>query len=100
MTKTLSDLFQIIEERKNHKQGSSYTFKMLNSSSEKVMRKLCEEAVEVGLASIRGDGHKNGKEQIIYESADLIYHLFVLMSKNGVSLKDVEIELKSRMKND
>jgi phosphoribosyl-ATP pyrophosphohydrolase len=100
MTKILSDLFKSIQDKKNSQQGDSYTVKMLNSNSEKMMRKLCEEAIEVGLASIQGDGHKNGKEQIIYESADLVYHLFVLMAKNEVSLEDVEKELKSRMKND
>jgi len=99
MTKILSELFQIIEDRKRTQKDNSYSVKMLNSNSEKVMRKLCEEALEVGLASISGDRHKNGKEQIIYESADLIYHLFLLMVKNGVSLQEVEEELKKRMKN-
>ena len=98
MTKTLSNLFKIIEDKKNKQQKDSYTVKMLNSSSEEMMRKLCEEAIELGLASIKGNEHKNGREQIIYEASDLIYHLFVLMAKNDISLEDVTQELKSRMK--
>ncbi len=57
-----------------------------------------EEAFEVCLASIEGDGHKNGKEQIILESADLIYHLLVLLSSRDVDINNVFDELKNRNK--
>ena len=95
----LYDLFYLIESRKNQNDvQNSYTAKMLNSGSEKIARKVCEEATEVALASIEGNGHKNGKEQIINESSDLIYHLFILMVSRGVTLDDIELELKKRTK--
>ena len=95
----LYDLFYLIESRKNQNDvQNSYTAEMLNSGSEKIARKVCEEATEVALASIEGNGHKNGKEQIINESSDLIYHLFILMVSRGVTLDDIELELKKRTK--
>ncbi|MDA9818118.1 phosphoribosyl-ATP diphosphatase [Flavobacteriaceae bacterium] len=95
----LSDLFSIVESKKHQNDiANSYTAKMLNAGSEKIARKVCEEATEVALASIEGDGHKNGKQQIINEASDLIYHLFILMASRGVALDDILLELEKRIK--
>ncbi|MFH1536411.1 MAG: bifunctional phosphoribosyl-AMP cyclohydrolase/phosphoribosyl-ATP diphosphatase HisIE [Patescibacteria group bacterium] len=70
-------------------QCKSYTQKLLKS--EKIIKaKIIEEVNEVVL--------ENGKQRIIEESADLIYHLMVLWVKKNISLKDIILELKKRNK--
>ncbi|MFQ5729625.1 MAG: phosphoribosyl-ATP diphosphatase, partial [Waddliaceae bacterium] len=58
-----------------------------------VERKLSEEAFEVVEAAWKGK-----KKDLVYEAADLLYHLVVLLEKNQVSLKEVEQELTRRQK--
>ena len=81
---------------KNSSIDKSYTKSLTHSGSEKIAKKVIEEAFEVCLASIEGKGHKNGKNQLILESADLLYHLLVLLSSKNVSVKEVFNELKKR----
>ncbi len=71
--------------------SSSYTASLLDRGIDTVCKKVGEEATEVVLAA-KGDEH----EQIVYESADLLYHLAVLWQKTGVSLDEVAAELESR----
>ena len=99
MSNFLADLQQKLENIiKDNSQKNSYTKSLINSGSEKIAKKVMEEAFEVCLASIEGDGDKNGKEQIILESADLIYHLLVLLSSRDVDINNVFDELKNRNK--
>ncbi len=70
---------------------SSYTASLLDRGIDTVCKKVGEEATEVVLAA-KGDEH----EQIVYESADLLYHLAVLWQKTGVRLDEVAAELESR----
>ena len=99
MSNFLADLQQKLENIiKDNSQKNSYTKSLINYGSEKIAKKVMEEAFEVCLASIEGDGHKNGKEQIILESADLIYHLLVLLSSRDVDINNVFDELKNRNK--
>lgn len=69
---------------------SNYTKSLLNDP-EKAAQKVGEEAVETVIEAIKGD-----KDRFIYESADLIYHLLVLMKTQDISLKDIENELYKR----
>ncbi len=71
--------------------SSSYTASLLDRGIDTVCKKVGEEATEVVLAA-KGDEH----EQIVYESADLLYHLAVLWQKTGVSMGEVAAELESR----
>lgn len=71
--------------------SSSYTASLLDRGIDTVCKKVGEEATEVVLAA-KGDEH----EQIVYESADLLYHLAVLWQKTGVGLDEVAAELESR----
>tara|TARA_Y100000389_G_scaffold140377_1_gene138178 strand:- start:5689 stop:5988 length:300 start_codon:yes stop_codon:yes gene_type:complete len=88
-------LKNIILDRSNK---NSYTKSLINSGSEQIAKKVIEEAFEVCLASIEGNGHKNGKEQITLESADLLYHLLVLLNSRNIDINDVFDELKKREK--
>ncbi len=87
----LIKLFEIVKDRKINPVEGSYTNKLLNGGYEKVAKKVCEEAVEVIIAASR-----QGSQRTIEESADLIYHLFVLLVQQGISLTEVEAELEKR----
>jgi len=87
----LSDLARSISDRKSASPESSYTAKLLLQGTEKCAKKLGEEAIEVVLASMTGD-----KNHLIAESADLIYHLLVLLEVSGAGMEDVMRELERR----
>jgi len=91
MDKMLNKLFEIVEDRNNNPVEGSYTNQLLNAGYEKTAQKVGEEAVEVIIAS-----SKEGSQRTIEESADLIYHLFVLLVQQGISLAEVEAELENR----
>ena len=87
----LQRLFEIIEDRKQNPAEGSYTNRLLNEGYERVAQKVGEEAVEVVIA-----GALQGRERTISESADLIYHLFVLLVQQDIRLEEVEAELERR----
>lgn len=88
---SLSDLAATIEARKSADPDSSWTARLLAKGPEKCAEKFGEEAVEAIIAATKGD-KKNLKE----EAADVIFHLFVMLSSRGVSLEDVLGELERR----
>ena len=87
----LQRLFEIIEDRKQNPAEGSYTNRLINEGYERVAQKVGEEAVEVVIA-----GALQGRERTISESADLIYHLFVLLAQQDIRLEEVEAELEKR----
>jgi len=87
----LNKLFDIILDRKNNPKDGSYTNDLLLKGYESIAQKVGEEAVEVILAA-----GKQGRQRTIEESADLIYHLFVLLVQQGIFLSEVEAELSQR----
>ena len=87
----LYKLFEIVQDRKSNPLEGSYTNELLNGGYEKAAQKVGEEAVEVIIAAGR-DIH----QRTIEESADLMYHLFVLLVQQGISLTEVEAELDRR----
>ena len=70
---------------------SSYTARLLAKGIDTVCKKVGEEATEVAIAA-KGREH----DQVVYESADLLFHLAVLWRASGVSLEEVAAELASR----
>lgn len=88
---TVHDLAATIDARAASGGDASYTRKLLDKGAEHCAKKLGEEAVETVIAAIEND-----REHLIAESADLIYHLLVLLKSRGVSLKDVEAALGQR----
>jgi len=87
----LEKLNGIIKERKKNLPEGSYTAKLFKEGSDRIIQKVGEEAVEVMIAA----KNKNKKE-IIYESADLIFHLMIMLQDNIIDLQDVVNELESR----
>jgi phosphoribosyl-ATP pyrophosphohydrolase len=90
---TLADLFAVIEDRRDHPREDSYTNRLLVCGENKILKKINEEATEVIVAA-----KSEGNERLISESADLLYHLFVLLASRGLSLADLEAELANRHK--
>jgi len=88
---TLDDLAAIISARANANAAASYTKSLLDAGTARAAKKLGEEAVEVVIAVMEGDA-----QAITRESADLLYHLLVILHQSGISLDDVYAELKRR----
>ena len=88
---TLDDLAAIISARANASASASYTKSLLDAGTARAAKKLGEEAVEVVIAVMEGDA-----QAITCESADLLYHLLVVLHQSGVSLEDVCAELERR----
>ena len=69
----------------------SYTTYLFQKGLDKILKKVGEESTEVIIA-----GKANDKAETIYEIADLMYHVMVLMVEMGISVEDVQAELASR----
>ena len=87
----LDRLWRVIESRRDADPQASYTAKLLGRGKAKVAQKLGEEAVEAVIEGVKGD-----RDALIGESADLLYHLFVLWVATGVDPADVAAELTRR----
>ena len=91
MDENIKDLYDIILERKINGGEGSYTNYLFDKGLDKILKKFGEEATEVIIAS------KDGvKEDTVAEISDLLYHLIVLMSNEGITLEDVSKELEKR----
>ena len=90
---TIHDLAATIDARANSSGDVSYTRKLLDKGVAHCAKKLGEEAIEVVIASVESNGTR---EHVVAESADLIFHLLVLLKSRGVALSEVEAELARR----
>ena len=88
---TIHDLAATIDARAASGGEASYTRKLLDKGAEHCAKKLGEEAVETVIAAIEND-----RDHLIAESADLLFHLLVLLKSRGVNLEDVEAALAQR----
>ncbi|MCO4317276.1 phosphoribosyl-ATP diphosphatase [Phyllobacterium sp. 21LDTY02-6] len=88
---SLSDLERIVTQRAASSDGGSYTASLYAKGIGKAGQKLGEEAVETVIAAVTGD-----RDGVISESADLLYHLLVVLGISGVALDDVLAELQRR----
>ncbi len=90
-TFTLHDLEKRLHERASASAETSYTRKLLDKGIAYCAKKLGEEAVETALAAVTED-----RERVVMETADLLYHLLVVLQARGITLADVEAALASR----
>lgn len=88
---TIEGLVKLIEGRKTNPQEGSYTTYLFEKGIDKILKKVGEESTEVIVAGKGGD-----KKETIYEIADLMYHVIVLMIEMGISSKEIINELASR----
>jgi phosphoribosyl-ATP pyrophosphohydrolase/phosphoribosyl-AMP cyclohydrolase len=84
-------LEQVIATRETEDDDASYTVKLLNAGAKKISQKVGEEGVETAL-----EGAAGTEEKLAEETADLFYHVLVLLRSRGISLKHVTDVLRTR----
>jgi phosphoribosyl-ATP pyrophosphohydrolase/phosphoribosyl-AMP cyclohydrolase len=89
----IAELEATIEERKNETLENSYVSSLLNKGVKEIAKKVTEEAGETSIAAVTNDG------RLIDESADLLFHLLVLLINQNYSFEDVLKELNKRASN-
>ncbi|PWW15956.1 MULTISPECIES: bifunctional phosphoribosyl-AMP cyclohydrolase/phosphoribosyl-ATP diphosphatase HisIE [Pseudidiomarina] len=90
-TPMLQTLMDTISSRRNADPSSSYTASLFAAGIKRAAQKVGEEGVEVALAATAGDNH-----ELLNESADLLYHLLVVLAARDLSLNDVLAVLQQR----
>ncbi|WP_114578895.1 phosphoribosyl-ATP diphosphatase [Saliphagus sp. LR7] len=93
MDRTIEELFAVIEDRRETLPDDSYTASLLTheKGENAVLEKLGEETTELVLAAKDDD-----ESEIAAESADIVYHLLVLLAMKGMDLEALEAELEAR----
>ncbi|HEX5509781.1 MAG TPA: phosphoribosyl-ATP diphosphatase [Pseudolabrys sp.] len=92
MTKfTLADLEKRVHERAKASAADSYTRALLDKGVAHCAKKMGEEAFETAMAAVQED-----KDRLVAETADLLYHLLVVLRARGVALADIEAALEKR----
>ena len=86
-------LTETILEKEKSNDIESYTHKLINKDLSRVIQKVGEEAIEVVIAAGKVD-----KKELINESADLLFHLLILLRKKEISLDEIADELIKRKK--
>ena len=94
----LDELERIIKDRsESNDSEKSYTRELLASGSDRIAKKVIEESGELAVAYLNND---ENKAEIIWESADLLYHMMVLLRSADVTMNDIPRELEKRHKTD
>ena len=83
--------YQNALDRKLHPEEGSYTTYLYQKGLEKILKKVGEESSEVIIASL-----SQSKEELVGEINDLLFHVLVLMVEKGITLEDIDAELKRR----
>lgn len=84
-------VFDVINDRKTNPKEGSYTCSLFNKGIDVILKKVGEEASEVIIAA-----KNRSKDEVTYETCDLLYHLLVLLSYMDISLDDIYQQLDSR----
>ena len=87
----LQSVYQVICDRKNNPSNGSYTASLMGGGIDKILKKIGEEATEVVIAAKGGV-----QSEIVYETADLLFHLLVLLGHQGIPPETVYDELRRR----
>lgn len=88
---SLTQLYNLIQERKDTPKEGSYTSYLFEKGKEKILKKIGEESTEVVIGAMKED-----RKETVYEVADLAYHVLVLMNEMNISVKEVAEELAKR----
>ena len=89
--RVLQDVYAVIADRKKNPREGSYTNYLFDKGMDKILKKVGEEAAEIIIAAKNPD-----RTESIYEIADLLYHLMVLMCEKGLTWEDIAGELADR----
>ena len=91
MSDVLKDLYQVIASRRENPQEGSYTNYLLDKGLDKILKKVGEESAEAIIAAKNGD-----PEQVVNETADVLYHMLVMLSALEIPWDAVADELDAR----
>jgi phosphoribosyl-ATP pyrophosphohydrolase/phosphoribosyl-AMP cyclohydrolase len=91
LTEVLVRLYALVESRNRERPEGSYTTYLFNEGLDKILKKVGEESAETIIAAKNDD-----RSALVKETADLLYHLVVLLVERGVKLEDVGEELMRR----
>lgn len=93
----LGSLERIVASRSDADPARSYTARLLREGVGRIAQKVGEEATEVVVAALSTDGGEDaGRERLVEETSDLLFHLAVLLRARGVSVESVAAELAAR----
>ena len=87
----LSELQRFIEQRHEEMPENSYTTRLFREGINKIAQKVGEEAVETIIEACNGN-----REKVIYEGSDLLYHLLVMLTEEGLRIEDLAQQLQER----
>lgn len=88
---SLDGLYEFLEKREQERPKDSYTTYLFNEGVDKILKKVGEESTEVVIAA-----KNNSREEMVYETSDLVYHMLVLMVNQGISISEIKTELAKR----
>lgn len=87
----IRSLSALIERRHREMPENSYTTRLFIKGVKKIAQKVGEEAIEAGIEAVDGN-----RSRFVYEASDLMYHYLVLLEQMGVTLSEIERELRKR----
>jgi len=87
----ISELETIVRQRLENPTAGSYTAELAAAGIQRIAQKVGEEGVELALAAVSGN-----REDIVNETADLLYHVIVLLAHQSLSIEDIAAQLESR----
>ena len=88
---SVDGLYRLILGRKTDPKDGSYTSYLFEKGLDKILKKVGEESTEVIIAAKGGD-----RREVIYETADLMYHVMVMLGEMGIKPEEITAELSSR----
>ena len=91
MDNILLALEEILEKRKSASAEDSYVASLYNKGTDQILKKIGEESAEVIMAA-----KSDGNDKIIYEVADLWFHVLILLRYKNIRVDDIEAELARR----
>ncbi|MBS7644239.1 phosphoribosyl-ATP diphosphatase [Candidatus Bathyarchaeota archaeon] len=89
----LEEIFRVVEDRRDNPKPTSYVSSLLAQGLDVILKKIGEEATELVMAA-----KDNSQQSVIYEAADLMFHMLVLLACQRIPLEAVLNELKRRRK--
>lgn len=87
----LQAIYQVIQERKAHPSERSYTASLMGKGIDKILKKVGEEAAELIIA-----GKGGARQEIVYETADLVFHTLILLGFYDIEPEEIYQELRRR----
>ena len=99
MADILTDLYEIVEQRKTDREEGSYTAYLFDAGLDKILKKLGEESAETIIAAknLHCCGAEPEREALTGEVGDLLYHLVVLLNALEIPPSEIDSLLRTRM---